>query len=166
MLTARKAARATQFSGSATVSVPTGGIKKKLKQTSAAIDVRAAAQNRLVAATSSTTRRKVSATVAPLLTANTRVNNTVTSPTPLRPASARTQSRMTLHRMTGLTPQPIDSFLPAIAAQFIFESRQRRSHDVAMMQIRSDVFHGVHPQVMDPLDVGARQIRHMRAERV
>src|SRR5262249_45288759 len=88
-LTARNAASATHFSGSATVNVPTGGMKKKLKQTRAATDVSAAAQNRLVAATTSTTRRNVSATVAPLFTLSTRVNRNVTRATPPSPPAAR-----------------------------------------------------------------------------
>ena len=59
---------ATQFCGSAIVSAPTGGRKKKLKHNIAAIDVITATSSRDVAATTSTTSRNVMATVVWLVT--------------------------------------------------------------------------------------------------
>ena len=59
-LTARKANSATQFWGSAIVNVPTGGRKKKLRQSIAATEVATATHSRDVAATTSTTSRKSS----------------------------------------------------------------------------------------------------------
>src|SRR6478736_2671247 len=150
-LTARNAAIATQFSGSATLNEPTGGMKKKLKQRSAATDVTPAAQKRVVAATTSTTRRNVRATVALLLTVTTRVKNAVTSATPPTPARARTQSGMALHRVCRLTPQPVDSFLPMIAGQLFFECGERRRNHVAMVQVGTNVLHGINPQMVDAL---------------
>src|SRR5437867_2122215 len=67
-LTARKMNRATQFCGSSIVQAPTGGKKKKLKQSIAAIDALTAIHNLAVAAVTSTTSRKVSATVVALVT--------------------------------------------------------------------------------------------------
>ena len=63
-LTARNANSATQFCGSAIVSVPTGGRKKKLKQSIATTDVTTATQSRDVAATTRTIIRNVVDTVA------------------------------------------------------------------------------------------------------
>ena len=63
-LTPRNAKSATQFCGSAIVSVPTGGRKKKLKQIIAAIDVTAATHRRAVAAATRTIIRKVVETIA------------------------------------------------------------------------------------------------------
>src|SRR5438132_1264012 len=62
-LTARNTNNAIQFWGSAIVKVPTGGRKKKLKQSIAAIDAITAMRNRVVAAVTRTTNRNVSATV-------------------------------------------------------------------------------------------------------
>src|ERR1700704_1851703 len=56
-LTVRNAKSATQFRGSAMVSVPTGGKKKKLMQNIATTDVVTATHSPLVAATTSTTSR-------------------------------------------------------------------------------------------------------------
>src|SRR5436305_1999232 len=67
-LTARNVTSATQFCGSAIASVPIGGRKKKLKQRSAAMDVVTATQSRDVAATTSTTSRKLSAMVVTFVT--------------------------------------------------------------------------------------------------
>src|SRR5262245_13391095 len=54
-LTARNTKSAIQFCGSAIVKVPTGGRKKKLKESTATTDVAIAAQRCEVAATTSTT---------------------------------------------------------------------------------------------------------------
>ena len=56
-LTARNATSATQFCGSAMVSVPTGGRKKKLNATMATREVVTATHRRDVAATTSTTSK-------------------------------------------------------------------------------------------------------------
>src|SRR5206468_6649666 len=62
-LTTRNANNAIQLCGSAMTNAPTGGRKKKLKASMAAIDVVTATHNRDVAATSRTTIRYPSATV-------------------------------------------------------------------------------------------------------
>ena len=62
-LTARNVKSATQFCGSAIVSVPTGGRKKKLKAIIAATEVVTATQSAEVAAATSTMSRNVSATM-------------------------------------------------------------------------------------------------------
>ena len=63
-LTARNANSATQFCGSAIVKVPTGGRKKKLKQSIATTEVTTATHRRDVAATTRTIIRNVVETVA------------------------------------------------------------------------------------------------------
>ncbi len=63
-LTTRREKRAAQFCGSAIVSVPTGGRKKKLKARTEANEVTIATQSGAVAATRSTTIRNPIATVA------------------------------------------------------------------------------------------------------
>ena len=63
-LTARNANSATQFCGSAIVNVPTGGRKKKLKASTATIDIATATRKVETAATTRTTSRNVVETVA------------------------------------------------------------------------------------------------------
>ena len=64
-----------------------------------------------------------------------------------------------------MSPQPVDGFLPMLAAQLVFERRQRRRDDVAMMKLGTDAFtastHRWWIRSMSALD----KIRHVRAER-
>ena len=71
--TTRKAIRATQFSGSAIVSVPTGGRKKKLNDSIAAIDAPMATGRRARVAVPSTTSSSTSATVVGLRPGTARI---------------------------------------------------------------------------------------------
>ena len=68
------------------VSVPTGGRKKKLKQSIATTDVVTATHRREVAATTSTISRNVVETVAALATRNHVENSQLTAPRPPRPS--------------------------------------------------------------------------------
>ena len=83
-LTARNVNSATQFCGSAIVNVWTGGRKKKLNATIAAIDVATATHKRDEAATNKTTSKYDNATVVAFVSSPTRYVS-VTAVSPARP---------------------------------------------------------------------------------
>ena len=76
--TTRKAKSAIQFCGSAIVKVPTGGRKKKLKASIAAIDVTMAIRSRAVVAAPSTTSSSASEIVVVLTSGITRSSDVTT----------------------------------------------------------------------------------------
>src|SRR5262250_3125372 len=77
----KKASSATQFCVSAMVKVPTGGRKKKLKQSAAAMESGIAYRNPHAAATERTARKKVSATVVGLTRRNLEYTTTISKVT-------------------------------------------------------------------------------------
>ena len=91
-LTARNANRATQLCGSAMVSAPVGGRKKKLKQNIATTDVTTATHSRDVVAIRRTMSRKVVDTVAAFDTCNHPTKMSVTPATAATPTAKRATS--------------------------------------------------------------------------
>jgi hypothetical protein len=99
---ARKVNNATQFSGSATVKVPTGGKKKKLEANVAATEAIEASRNPHVLAMRSTYSKYANPTVVALTRITLEAVKVMTA-TPAIGANSRNARRLILNGSPGLT---------------------------------------------------------------
>ena len=102
---ARKATSATQFCGSAMVSVPSGGRKKKLRASIAMTEIAIATQSRAKVLVARTTTRSASADVV-ALTSRTAFKASTAAATSPRPARRCVESRRVIMAVSPFTPAP------------------------------------------------------------
>ena len=62
-------------------------------------------------------------------------------------------------------PNPGHGLLASNPGELVFEIRESRCDDVAMMNLGADDLYRLQPQPVNPLDISGRQIRRVRPER-